>query len=209
MKRKAATPYRRSTKKAKSSYYASPSIKETKYVDVATNITNLNSSSTNVILLSTIPQGSSQSQRIGRKAMLKSIQLRGRIYSSTTTTISGVRWALVYDAQSNKALPLWTDIFDTSTYDAMKRDDNKNRFFILKDNIGQVTGNSTTPATGGESFVIDCYVKINKPIEFSTLGTGAIGDTVGGALYLVSIGEIAAGTAAAFMEFTSRLRYQE
>lgn len=182
---------------------------ETKYVDVATNITNLNSSTTNVILLSTIAQGAGQTQRIGRKAWLKSIQIKGRIYSSTTTTISGVRWALVYDAQTNKAAPVWTDIFDTAAYDTMKRDDNKNRFFILRDNIGQVIGNSTTPATGQESFVIDCFVKIDKPIEFASVGTGAIADTVSGGLFLVSIGEIAAGTAAAFMEFTSRLRFKE
>lgn len=189
--------------------YAPTSNREMKFVDVATNITNLDSSTSNVILLSTIPQGASQSQRIGRKAWLDSIQVKGRIYSSTTTTISGVRWALVYDAQTNKSAPVFTDVFNTATYDCMKRDDNKNRFYILKDNIDVVIGNSTTPATGRESLVIDCFVKINKPIEFATAGTGAIGDTVSGGLFLVSIGEIVAGTAAAFMEFTSRLRYKD
>jgi len=189
--------------------YGAGSGKEMKFVDLASNIVNLNSSTTNVQLLATIAQGASQSQRIGRKVQLKSVQIKGRVYASTTTTISGCRYLVVYDKQANKAAPVWTDIMDTATYDAMKRDDNKDRFIILRDVITQVIGNSTTPSTGQESQTVDLFIKINMPTEFAAVGTGAIGDIVAGSLWLISIGEITAGTAAAFLEFTSRTRYQD
>lgn len=187
--------------------YANNSQSETKFVDVATASYNLVSSSANVTLLNTIAQGASQSQRIGRKVMLKSVWIKGRMSSGTTTTIAGWRWAIVYDRQSNKAAPVFNDIFDTTGFDTMKRDDNKDRFIILSDNIGQNIGNTTTPATGQEQCIINTYVKLNLVQEFASVGTGAIGDIVAGALFLVSCSNLTAGTTNPIMTFTARTRY--
>ena len=46
-----------------------------------------------------------------------------------------------------------------------------------------------------------------KPVVYKAAGTGAIGDIEEGALYLVTVGQVAAGTAAAAMRVAFRLRF--
>ena len=47
----------------------------------------------------------------------------------------------------------------------------------------------------------------SKPVVYKAAGTGAIGDIEEGALYLVTIGQVAAGTAAAAARLAFRLRF--
>ena len=46
----------------------------------------------------------------------------------------------------------------------------------------------------------------NRPVTFKAAGTGAIGDIEEGALYLVTVGNTAAGTAAAALAASFRMR---
>lgn len=161
-----------------------------------------------ITLLATIAQGVSDSQRVGKKAAYKSVQVRGSVASGTTATLNDVSLLIVYDREPTGALPNITDILNTANSRSFNNDTNSDRFKIVRRIDKVLIGNSTTPATGVESFNLDEYIDLKgMPIQFGNAGTGAIGDIKKGALYLVTVGNIAAGTAAASATLGFRTRF--
>jgi len=71
-----------------------------------------------------------------------------------------------------------------------------------------LSGNSAAPATGNEIKNMDDYLKLNGlQSVFKAAGTGAIGDIEEGAIYAITVGSSAAGTAAATMTLGYRTRF--
>lgn len=192
---------------ASSRYLRSQSSKERGYVDLASTQYAFNTTGS-ITLLNTVAQGAGVQQRIGKKWKMTSLQFRGLLYNNTTAVLNDIAFMIVYDRRPTGSLPAITDILKTVNATSMNNDDNvPNRFQILKRMHTTLIGNTTTPATGMEAVDGDFYLPMQLPVVNKAVGTGAIGDIEEGALYLVTVGNNAAGTAAAIMEGAFRLRF--
>jgi len=122
--------------------------------------------------LNVIPQDATASGRIGRRVVIKSIQIRGYNYFVPTTTATAsalVNMYLVLDTQANGSPPAATDLFEsTQLTTSMLNLSNSNRFRILKRWV--VAFNSNAGATTAYNNVVkplEFSMKCNIPLEFS------------------------------------------
>lgn len=183
--------------------------KEVNFVDTALTTLALNTTGT-IALLATIAQGAAQTQRIGRKISLKSIQVRGTVFANATTTATTGAWFIVYDRRPTGVLPGITDILVTANSVSLTNSVNVGRFSIIKRMNYALIGNTTTAGenTAVSSFFVDEFIKMKgKPVVFKAVGTGAIGDIEQGALYIIGVGSTAAGTADGDASLAFRTRY--
>lgn len=181
--------------------------KEKGYVDIASASYACDTTGS-ITLLNTIPQGAGVSQRVGKKVVLKGLQCRGFVLSNNTTTVADTAYIIVYDKRPTGSLPAITDILVTANTQSMNNDNNGGRFRILKRVDAVVSGNALTPATGNEVHDADWWLDMKSaPTTYKAAATGAIGDIEEGALYLVTVGNVAAGTAAASATLAFRLRF--
>lgn len=183
---------------------------EVNFVDTAEATYEMNTTGT-IALLATIAQGAAQTQRIGRKIQLKSIQVRGVAASSTATVQCSGAWMIVYDKRPTGSLPAITDILVSISSNSMTNSVNVGRFQIVARKNYSFIGNTATAGqqTDKSHYVVDKFIKINKPVVFKAAGTGAIGDIEQGALYIVSVGNVAAGTADADAILQFRTRFYD
>lgn len=201
--------YRSSTRPGFSKLYGRGPVARTekKFIDLA--LTAFNASTTGVVsyISSGISQGASQSQRIGRNIVLKSIEGRGAVEAGTTTTIANVRLMLIEDKQPNKALAGITDILNSASYYSLNNDANKERFRTIMNMPLCIIGNNATPTTELANVPTNFYKKLNIEVTYGIIGDGTIADTTTGALLLVVVSDIAVGTASPNYNTTFRIRY--
>lgn len=187
--------------------------RELGFVDVATATYALDTTGS-VTLLNTVAQGASVNQRVGKKIVMKSLQCRGNSFNGSTAIVNDIAYMIVYDKRPTGALPTITDILAAATPTSMNNDANAGRFIIKKrcDQIlignqsvtGAVANAITDSLALEESWFLDLK---NSETVYKAAATGAIGDIEQGALYLVTIGGTAAGTAAASLSVQFRLRF--
>lgn len=179
--------------------------KESGYVDLISASYNFDTTGS-IALIATIQQGTSVQQRIGKKVVLKSLQMRGFAQAGSTATINDVAMLIVYDARPTGSLPAITDILNSANSRSFNNDANSGRFKILKRVDCVLVGGATlTEATYKD---MDFYLDLKKrPCVFQAAGSGAIGDISEGALYVVTVGSNAAGTTAASMVAGFRTRF--
>ena len=185
--------------------------KETGYVDLANTSYALDTTGT-VTLLNVVAQGAGVTQRVGKKIVLKSLQCRGNLQNGSTAAANDVAFMIVYDKRPTGALPTITDILALATPTAMNNDANAGRFSILKRVDEILVGNIAAAANYTEAAVkgSDWYLNLkNRQTVYKAAATGAIGDIEEGALYLVTIGGAAAGTAAASLFGSFRMRFND
>lgn len=186
--------------------------KETGFVDLA-SATYAFDTTGSIALLATVAQGASVNQRIGKKAVWKSLQCRGQWTNNSTATVNDVAMLIVYDKRPTGTLPTITDVLNTISAQSMNNDANSGRFSILKrvDEmlIGPVSGViATQQLTEASAVSCDFYLKLRDlPVVYKTAATGAIADIEEGALYLITVGSVAAGTGAAQAIMTFRTRF--
>lgn len=125
-----------------------------------------------------IPQGVTDSTRIGRKCTIKSIQTRLTIANAPASSATGscvLFLYLVQDTQANGAAAAITDVLTSNAMAAaMINLTNSQRFRILKKwkwEMNSAAG--VTTAYNNVSKHLDWYTKCNIPLEYSA-GTGAI-----------------------------------
>lgn len=181
---------------------------ENKFVDTAAAVRACDTTGS-VTLLNTIAQGVTTSTRIGKKVVLKSVQFRGRIYVNTATTHTDVTVILVYDRSPVGSAIAITDVLASISSLAQNNDANSGRFRILRRWDYVLTGNSTTPTTGNEAKNFDEFVPLGLPTVYKAVGDGAIADQEYGSLYMLTLGNVGAGTAAASSEISARLRFTD
>nr|QXP07665.1 MAG: putative capsid protein [Arizlama virus] len=180
---------------------------ETGYVDLASSSYAMDTTGA-VALIATIAQGASVNQRVGKKVMLKSLQIRGFAGNGTTASSNDCAMLIVYDKQPGASLPAVTDILDTANARSFNNDSNSGRFTILKRWDFVLNGVAATTLGYGPQKSCDAYLNLRGlPSVFKAAGTGAIGDIQEGALYLVTVGSTAAGTAAAALGAAFRTRF--
>lgn len=181
--------------------------KESGFIDVASNTYACDTTGT-ITLLNAIPQGASVNQRVGKRVILKSLQARGALQSGTTTVIADTTVLIIYDRQPGAALPAITDILDTINSRSFNNDGNSDRFKIVRRFDNLMLGNTTAPTTGREGVNFDEFIDLKgMPTVYKALGTGAIADISSGALYLVTVGNLAAGTTAGILVSGFRTRF--
>jgi len=185
--------------------------RETGFVDVAAAAYNMDTTGS-IVLLNTIPQGASVSQRVGKKVLLKSLQCRGSVAANGTAILNDVAFMIVYDRRPTGSLPAITDILVSASSTAFNNDANSGRFQILKREDYTLTGNPLNATTITERTVVEGSFFLglkDMPTVFKAAGTGAIGDIEQGALYLLTVGNVAAGTAAATATLAFRVRFMD
>ncbi len=128
--------------------------------------------------LNIVPQGTTESERVGRKMMIKGIGIRFLLQfnSSTTETVEVVRVIVVLDKQTNKTAFAITDVLEVASEGSFNNLANKNRFLILMDRY-QSINKVVDVGTNINQFVQawSWFKELNVSIEFdNSVNTGAV-----------------------------------
>lgn len=130
--------------------------------------------------LNLIPQNATESGRIGRKCVIKSIQARLQWIFTPGASTTGITQCWIYvvlDKQCNGAPAAVTDVLTSNNMSkAMINLDNSARFVILKRMYFKVQAEAgIQTAFAADLGKIDWYKKCNIPLEFdNTAATGAL-----------------------------------
>lgn len=167
--------------------------------------------------LCVIPQGDTESQRVGRKVIVKKINVHATHTMPARTDIAAAssmkaRYALVLDTQTNGAAFSATDLFETDSVNSFRNLANQTRFKILKEISYDLKCSGAAPSgaayvAAGDQVTWNMQVKCNIPIEFdNSATTGAITTVRSNCIFLISRSSVAnisdlAGTA--------RIRYSD
>ncbi len=129
-----------------------------------------------------VNQGISESQRIGRKVVIRKIQMRFRLCLPSSTneasTTDTCRIMIIQDTQTNGAMPVVLDVLETADIFSWNNLSNKGRFRTLCDKTigltGGISGNGTTTRTGATEYVGTWYKKCNIPIEYDNSASSGV-----------------------------------
>ncbi len=129
-----------------------------------------------------IPQGTTESERIGRKCVIKAINWRYEVImpnaQNMTSVLDTVRVILYLDKQCNGATATVTNILESDDFQSFNNLANKQRFRILMDrthnlNCTAGAGNGTANDIAGRQESFELFKKCDIPVEFDST-TGAI-----------------------------------
>lgn len=161
-----------------------------------------------------IDQGTGESNRVGRKVIVRKISLRYNITLPTTTTAGSmadsVRFMVIIDKQCNGATATVAGVLEDSTIFGFNNLSNKGRFRVLMDDVVNVAataafGNGTTNASGQVRIHKSWHSKnLNIPIEYSDTGN-AIADITSNNIFLLAVSE----QGVAQLETNARVRYTD
>ncbi len=140
-------------------------------------------------------QGDKETERIGRKVIIKSLSIKGelKLNAQTTATTTGclITMKVVHDSQTNKAQFAATDLLAADTFDSFNNISNKNRFRILKSCTYEFSAGGAAPSGAAlifsqKSRYVDEHLKMNIPIEYdATAATGAITTVTSNSIFVV------------------------
>lgn len=174
-----------------------PPEKKTVDTNIGLNFDTNSAVANSMKLLNTIPTGNSAITRNGKSVTLKAVAIHGVVSAASATLVQKCVLLLIYIRNPNQAatLPAWTEIMATQEASALTNRDNASKYKILRRWEIEISGNSTTPATGREQQVFNEYIPLHDMPSVWTAGdsTGVIADFVKGALILASLGNSANG----------------
>lgn len=184
---------------------------EWKYLDTAVAATAINTAGT-MNLLNGIAPGTGASQRIGMKIAIRSIEMRLAITSVAECPSQFNRLMLLLDRQCNGAAPAaLTDFIIPGTYMGCRCLTNRKRFKIMWDKTF-VHGCTTVNYTAGNPKTFrHIYMKLKRPIivEYNAGVAGTVADIASNSLYIISVGDVAAGATDSDFSALIRLRYTD
>jgi len=180
---------------------------ELKYISTTTTIQDMTTTPV-ITLLNGCAPGSDATNRIGRRILVRSVQLSGYAAPSTATVVAPCRWAIVVDRQANGATFTFGDCWDSAIADTLRNPTNLQRFQIIHDTgvfgvIGSTQPSPAIAATSASLHPFHLYKKLNIPVQFNAGVTGTVADITTNAIYLVTWGSQAGLNGA---DFTSRIR---
>jgi len=173
-------------------------------------------------------QGTGVSQRIGNKIAMKSLRIRLKLNGIRTyTSLSGSRLLVIYDQEPNGTYPAISSILSSvneagtiispSTLSSL--DVNRmERYTVLLDEYrvlptldGGVSVQTTTGPTDPKTFQVDRYIKLKnlETIYSANSSPMVIANVQRGALYVISIGDVAQGTNPYSWYGEMRMRYHD
>lgn len=149
--------------------------------------------------------GSDYTNRIGRKTLVKSIYIRGRVLlegssplGASSSNSQQARMIIFWDLQPNGLAPAVTDLLNTADPASQLNLNNRDRFRIVKDKVYVFDAffySGTYAAWNRAIHPVKCYKKLNSEVIFNGTNGGTIADINTGALYMFWIGSVAAGAA--------------
>lgn len=174
-----------------------------------------------------IAAGSSFYNRVGRRIEMKSITFKGVCAAIRTVANEAIgRVVLVYDRQTNGALPAIADMFQTTIQDGTNTTSGysginlnyRDRFQIIRDfllylpSLTETAGVVTNPGHQDQmsSFPKICFHSKLKGLDTTYRADSApavIGDIATGGLYVVVFGSLASATTGWSLFWESRIRY--
>lgn len=158
---------------------------EAKFFDTAKSISTVSTSGEiHSLSLNLVPQGVTENTRVGRKCVVKSLQMRCQIQlpeaANDTSSSDAIRIIVYVDKQTNGATAAVTDILESATNAIRQPRDlaNTGRFRILTDKLMNISasaagGGDTTIFTAFQHRHFNLFYRLNVPLEFSST-TGAI-----------------------------------
>lgn len=170
------------------------------FSDIGTEMTSTGS----VRLLFTCAQGTSTQERIGRKLMLTSIQMKGLVQATNNVAVEHTRnrLSIVYDSRPTGALPGISEIYESAASEALTNENGFDRFQIIRSWYFPILGNLGAAANvnARSTKMMSHYIKLGKRGKSCAYGVdaaGVAGSIAGikeGALYLVTTSNQAAGS---------------
>jgi len=163
---------------------------ELKFFDTAVNFSydlTAEVPATGQLLL--IPAGTSESTRIGRKILLKSIQVKCmNTLVAGTTAQDQVDFYLVQDTQCNGAAAAWGDVFTGTVAGlGLRNMANSSRFKVLYHHQAKLlSGAGVAGAYSGDHEFFETFIKCNIPIEFASGAGGAVTDLKSNNLFIMA-----------------------
>lgn len=162
--------------------------------------------------LALIPQGVTESTRIGRACVVKSIQIRGNFVFQPTTAASAATTVIllvVQDTQCNGAAAAVTDVLNSANMStALINIDNSQRFKILKRiTVSMNASAGVTTAYNNVVRHVDMYKKCYIPLDFSST-TGALTEIRSNNIFLLAGSDGASDDLVSFGGY-ARLRFSD
>jgi len=161
------------------------------------------------LLNGTIP-GDNVTNRTGRQITNSSLNIKLVVQPvATLATLTTYQMAIVYDKQSNGAVPSWGDIWSMSdnsaptlnntAYMCMGRNpSNIDRFDVIHNGMYHCRGGSTNVGNEDARQTLQKYIKLkNRITRYNSGVTGTITDIQTGALWCVFFGDLVSGSCAA------------
>ncbi len=157
---------------------------ELKFLDVDLDDALLATGGTVTPTINIIAQGVTESERVGRKCILRKIQWRYTLmlgsFTNMSTTADSARLILYQDKQANGATAAVTDILETANYHSFNNLSNSGRFRILMDRThdmkaGGAAGDGTTNDSSEHHVSATLFKEVDIPLEFSG-ANGVIGE---------------------------------
>lgn len=180
---------------------------EVKFIDSVSGVGSVGPTG-GVALINGIIQGDDYNQREGRKVTWTSLLFRGTIFSNNSSDVGDViRVMVVWDNQSNGALPAVGDVLQTVDYHSPMNLNNRDRFMVLCDNYYTaealaVSGGALTAGAPCPNF-FNIYKKFNLSTIFSAT-TANIGAISTGSMFVLAI---SLATNVSQLSYTARLRF--
>lgn len=161
--------------------------------------------------LNLIPQGVTESTRVGRLCTIKSIQLRGWVnWAPAGAVASSAQYLyLVLDTQTNGAAAAVTDVLTSNNIStALINLNNSQRFRILKRFVFPMTSQAgVSGAYGSVVCPIDYFKKLDIALDFSST-TGALTEIRSNNLFLLAGSDTNSDDVAGFAG-TCRVRFAD
>lgn len=194
-----------STRGFRGSYGSSKNERKVSDVDNGTYQVNTTG---NFTLLHIPTLGTDFTNRIGRKTVVKSIFVRGRVQleidaalTAAVVNSQGARMILFVDLQPNGVVPATTDILKEATFASQINLNNRDRFKILADKnfafgpfVRVDTATQAILAFNDQIKIFKKYKKCTIETIFNSTNGGTIADITSGAIYMFWIGSAASGT---------------
>lgn len=156
-------------------------------------------------LLNGLAQGTSATTRIGRKIVMKSVYVRGPVQMAPTGTGSSpLRMLIIYDKQTNGAVPLATDVLLVDGIGNPNNLNNSRRFVTLADIVVPCIGTA-----GPQSTYFVFYKKLNLVTEFNNGTNGTVSDIQTGSVYALTYTTGSIGTASLQYGTIARIRFSD
>jgi len=142
-----------------------------------------------------VAQGDTESERIGRKIVVKSLHMKTTLNTSATDPDGVFRMIIYVDSQANGAAAAVTDILEAVGVNEFRNLANSQRFRVLHDrtytlNATSNVGNAATFPIFRKHFIVN--KNLNVPVEFDNSATTGAITTIRsnniGVLYLVDGG---------------------
>ncbi len=157
--------------------YNKGAFQELKFHDVDFDNNALTTAGEILPSLNLIAQGVGQSQRLGRKVLLKSLHMRGMWFVANGTDPSGcsaISRIIVYcDKQANGAAATVAGILQTADFQSFRNLENQGRFKVLYDKTNRLQREAAGSAIVFAN--VKHYMKLNKKLNIPILFDGATG----------------------------------